>query len=192
IWQSLASLPTPLRNKRASGSVVEECVSLQRFSPWKLRSALRPPLPPRPCREGGSPPSFGTKLFMLAQASISVPSTEKCSLESSLRTCGRFSTATKNLFAISPSSSRFRFLQNTVASHTASSAEWLRRPMLRSTTIGLCCCLACLLLSINCGEICESALVRTKVLWIKASTTIPSYQGALPCPPELERAIIST
>ena len=30
---------------------------------------------------------------MLAQASISVPSTEKCSLDSSLRTCGRFSTA---------------------------------------------------------------------------------------------------
>ena len=45
-----------------------------------------------PCPDGGSPPSFGTKLFMLAQASISVPSTEKCSLDSSLRTCGRFST----------------------------------------------------------------------------------------------------
>ena len=28
-------------------------------------------------------PSFGTKLFMLAHASISVPSTEKCSLDSS-------------------------------------------------------------------------------------------------------------
>ena len=34
---------------------------------------------------------------MLAQASISVPSTEKCSLESRLRTCGRFSTLAKNL-----------------------------------------------------------------------------------------------
>ena len=34
---------------------------------------------------------------MLAQASISVPSTEKCSLESSLRTCGRFSTPVKEL-----------------------------------------------------------------------------------------------
>ena len=43
------------------------------------------------------PPSFGTKLFMLAQASISVPSTEKCSLESSLRTCGRFSTLVNEL-----------------------------------------------------------------------------------------------
>jgi hypothetical protein len=29
---------------------------------------------------------------MLAQASISVPSTEKCSLDNSERTCGRFST----------------------------------------------------------------------------------------------------
>ena len=52
----------------------------------------------------------------------SVPSTEKCSLESRLRTCDRLKTATKNLFAISPLSSRSRFLQNTVASHTAWSA----------------------------------------------------------------------
>jgi hypothetical protein len=42
MWQSLASLPAPLRNKRASGSVVEECVSFLRFSLWKSRSALRP------------------------------------------------------------------------------------------------------------------------------------------------------
>jgi hypothetical protein len=42
--------------------------------------------------KGGLLPSFGTKLFMLAQASISVPSTEKCLLESRLRTCGRFKT----------------------------------------------------------------------------------------------------
>ena len=115
IWQSLASLPAPLRNKRASGSVVEECVSLRRFSPWKLRSALR--LPPR----AAAPAVLRYEALHAAQASISVPSTEKCSLESSLRTCGRFSMATKNLLAISPSSSRSRFLQNTVASHTASS-----------------------------------------------------------------------
>src|SRR6266516_4685933 len=42
--------------------------------------------------DGGRLPSFGTKLFMLAPASISVPSTEKCSLENSEHTCGRFST----------------------------------------------------------------------------------------------------
>src|SRR6201987_1104863 len=68
-------------------------------------------------------PSFGTKLFMLAHASISVPSTEKCSLDKSPRTCGRFSTVTKNLAAMSPSSRRSRFLQNTVASHTGSSID---------------------------------------------------------------------
>ena len=37
-----------------------------------------------PARAGGSPePSFGLKLFGLAQASSSVPSTEKCSLDNS-------------------------------------------------------------------------------------------------------------
>ena len=40
--QSLASLPLPLRNSLASGSVVEACVSLVRCSPWKSRSPLRP------------------------------------------------------------------------------------------------------------------------------------------------------
>jgi hypothetical protein len=51
--------------------VVETCVSFERFSLWKLRSPLRP-------GAGGSPePSFGRKLFIDAQASISVPSTEK-------------------------------------------------------------------------------------------------------------------
>ena len=60
--------------------MVEECVSFVRFSPRKLRSALRPPPPD----DGGLPPAFGTKLFMLAQASISVPSTEKCSLDGEL------------------------------------------------------------------------------------------------------------
>jgi hypothetical protein len=55
-----------------------------------------PPLPPWPFPEDGLSPSFGTKLFMLAQASTIVPSTEKCTLESSLQTCGRFSTLCKN------------------------------------------------------------------------------------------------
>ena len=40
--QSLASLPLPLRNSLASGSVVEACVSLVRCSPWKSRSPLPP------------------------------------------------------------------------------------------------------------------------------------------------------
>jgi hypothetical protein len=39
---------------------------------------------------------------MLAQASISVPSTEKCSLDRSMRTCGRFSTLAGNVAVKQP------------------------------------------------------------------------------------------
>src|SRR5439155_11361738 len=74
--QSLASIPGPLRYSRASGSVVLRCVWLERFSPRKSDGAPLPSSPPT----GGS---FGLKLFIEAQASISVPSTEKCSLDSS-------------------------------------------------------------------------------------------------------------
>jgi len=46
---------------------------LERFWPWKSASRFRPPP-----TVGGSPElSFGRKLFIDAQASISVPSTEK-------------------------------------------------------------------------------------------------------------------
>jgi hypothetical protein len=44
------------------------CVSFLRFCPWKLAPPSSSPLP-----------SLGRKLFCEAQASISVPSTEKCS-----------------------------------------------------------------------------------------------------------------
>jgi hypothetical protein len=55
--QSLLAWPSPLRNSRASSSVLERWVSLERFSPLKSRSPLRP-------GAGGSPePSFGRKLF---------------------------------------------------------------------------------------------------------------------------------
>src|SRR5512144_294022 len=58
--QSRLAWPSPLRNSRASASVVERCVSFERFSPWKSRSPLRP-------GAGGVPePSFGRKLFGLA------------------------------------------------------------------------------------------------------------------------------
>src|SRR5215467_15055048 len=50
---------------------------------------------------------------MLAQASISVPSTEKCSLDKSLRTSGKFNTPAMNLAATSPPRRRSRFLQKT-------------------------------------------------------------------------------
>jgi hypothetical protein len=95
--------------------VVEAWVSLLRFSPWKSRSPFRP-------GPGGAPePSFGRKLFIEAQASISVPSTEKCSDESSGFTSGSASTAAKNFPTTSPRSSRSRFLVNTVTSHTGAS-----------------------------------------------------------------------
>src|SRR5215469_4250343 len=51
-------------------------------------------------------PSFGRKLLVLAHASSSVPSTEKCSPDSSTFTFGCASTAARNLVAISPASKR--------------------------------------------------------------------------------------
>jgi hypothetical protein len=70
--QSFASIPGPLRYSRECGPVVLRCVWLERFPPRKSDGALRPPLPPS-LPTGGC---FGLKLFIEAQASISVPSTE--------------------------------------------------------------------------------------------------------------------
>jgi len=64
---------------------------------------------------------FGLKLFIDAQAWISVPSTEKCSLDNSRLTCGCDSTASSNLAAISPSKRRSRFFVKAEWSHTGSS-----------------------------------------------------------------------
>jgi hypothetical protein len=75
----------------------------------------------RPASGGGPEPSFGRKLFVLAQASSSVPSTVKCSLESSARTLGRASTVARKRAATSPASSRSRFLVKVVASQTGTS-----------------------------------------------------------------------
>jgi hypothetical protein len=61
-----------------------------------------------PPASGGS---LSLKLFIDAHASISVPSTEKCSLDNSRLTRGWASTAVRNLAAISPSSSRSRFFE---------------------------------------------------------------------------------
>ena len=66
-------------------------------------------------------PSRGLKLFIEAQASISVPSTEKCSVDRSFFTRGCASTAARNFAAISPSSSRSRFFEKVEWSQTASS-----------------------------------------------------------------------
>ena len=78
--------PSPLRNSRASVSVVDARVAFERRSPRKSRSALRP-------AGGSSPSSLRRKLFIDAHASISVPSTEKCSSDKSRRTRAPRSTA---------------------------------------------------------------------------------------------------
>jgi hypothetical protein len=95
--------------------VVLRCVAFERFWPRKSQGALRPP---PPSLSGGS---FGLKLFIEAQAWISVPSTEKCSLDNSRLTPGCDSTAVRNLAAISPSSSGSRFFEKLEWSHTGSS-----------------------------------------------------------------------
>jgi len=56
-----------------------------------------------------SPSPLGLKLFMLAHASISVPSALKCSSDRSALLGGWLSTAPKNFTALSPSSSRSWF-----------------------------------------------------------------------------------
>jgi hypothetical protein len=95
--------------------VVLACVAFERFSPLKAFS----PFLPEP--GGVSPPSLRRKLFWLAQAWISVPSTEKCSLDKSRFTSGRASSSARKRCATSPASSRSRFFEKLLASHTGSS-----------------------------------------------------------------------
>jgi hypothetical protein len=64
---------------------------------------LRPP----PSAGGSSPPRFGLKLFIDAQASVSVPSIEKWSVLSNRFTRGCARTPLNSLAAMSPSNSRF-------------------------------------------------------------------------------------
>src|SRR2546429_8898181 len=87
------------------------CVSFLRFCPWKLAPPSSSPLP-----------SLGRKLFCEAQASISVPSTEKCSSDNSGLTW-MVQSLVMNLANTSPFCSRSRFFVNTVGSHTGSSGE---------------------------------------------------------------------
>jgi hypothetical protein len=72
---------------------------------------------------GGSAPSFGLKLFIEAQAWISVPSTEKWSVLSRRFTRGCAKTALSNFAATSPSSNRSRFLEN---------VEWSQTPVVNA------------------------------------------------------------
>jgi hypothetical protein len=103
------------RINRASGSVVDAWVALVRRSPWKFTVGL-------PGSSGGvAPAPFFLKLFRPAQASIRVPSTVKCSADRSCCAFAWASTRSKKARAISPWSSRSRFLVKTVASQTGSS-----------------------------------------------------------------------
>jgi hypothetical protein len=63
------------------------------------------------------------KLFCEAQASISVPSTEKCSSDNSGLTCGWFRSLVMNFVNTSPFCSRSRFLVKVVGSQTGSSGD---------------------------------------------------------------------
>ena len=88
------------------------CVSFLRCWPWKLAPPSSSPLP-----------SLGRKLLCEAHASISVPSTEKCSSDNSGLTCGWFRSSVMNLANTSPFCSRSRFLVKVVGSQTGSSGE---------------------------------------------------------------------
>ena len=86
--------------------------------PLEVARAARPP----GVRSFGVGASFGRKLAWLAQASMSVPSTEKCSSESSPASFAWRSTAAKKRYATSPLRRRSRFLVKTVGSQIGSSA----------------------------------------------------------------------
>src|SRR5258705_13432593 len=74
--------------------------------------------------ESSSPlPSLGRKLFCEAQASINVPSTEKCSSDSSGLTCGWFRSLVMNFVNTSPLCSRSRFLVKVVGPPTGSAGD---------------------------------------------------------------------
>jgi hypothetical protein len=62
--------------------------------------------------------SLGLTLFIDAEASTSVPSSEKCSIDNDRVTRGWDSTAAGNLAAMLPSRSRSRSLEELKGSHT--------------------------------------------------------------------------
>ena len=76
-----------------------------------------------PGSSGGcwSGPSLDLKLLWLAHASIKVPSTVKCSVESRSRLRACSTTSANKVLATSAANSRSRFLVNIVRSQTGSS-----------------------------------------------------------------------
>ena len=90
-------------------------MALERLSPWKSTSGLRP------SPDGGPFPSLGLKLLIEAQLSSSVPSTVKWSGDSSRLRLASESTASKNCRATSCSSSRCLFFEKVEESKASSS-----------------------------------------------------------------------
>ena len=77
-------------------------------------------------RASSSPPSLRRKLFIDAQASTSVPSTEKCSSDNSRRTRSPCSTARRKRAATSPATRRSRLFE---FAHGLRPAPPLARPV---------------------------------------------------------------
>ena len=73
--------------------------------------------------EGGLASAFGLKLLNDAQASTRVPSTEKCSSDSSGATFSCARIAAISFLAMSAFNSRSRFFVNTVGTQTGSSID---------------------------------------------------------------------
>src|SRR6202012_5278600 len=107
-----------------SGSVLLAWLSLLRGLPRQSRSPLRPGEPPSvggPSLSSGVVSDFGWNDLWLAQAWVSGPSTQKGLSDISALTRGGQITAARNCRAMSPSSSRSRFLLKLLASHTGAS-----------------------------------------------------------------------
>jgi len=100
MYESLASLPGPFLAIRASPSVLNSCVSVLRFSPWKSASPLQtlPQVAHRRRHYGGS--SFATP-----RPGSKVPSTLKCSSDSSFRFLARLTSSSNSSVITSLSSS---------------------------------------------------------------------------------------
>ena len=106
---SLASFP--LRISRASGSVLLSCVSFLNLSLRKSTDGLLGSSSGC-CRSS----SLRLKLLMLAAASISVPSTLKCSSDKSPCRSAFHTTSSNSAWPILCSSNRCRFFVDTVGS----------------------------------------------------------------------------
>ena len=112
IWQSLASFPFPLRNSRASGSVLEA-----RFIRSLLAMEVALSITPTPLRDGFLPlASFGTKALHARPTPRSACHRPRNARSTAARAMGKFEHTGHELGGnYRHQASRSRFLQNTVA-----------------------------------------------------------------------------